>query len=664
MSEVVDWDDDGTPRSPRFDDIYRSASGGLPQARHVFLQGCGLPAAWAGRAQWRVLETGFGLGLNFLATWLAWLQDPQRPRLLHFASIEAFPVSADDLLRSARDEPGLLPLAEELAARWQGLTPGFHRFAFAQGRVLLTLCVGDVAPMLREQSFRADALFLDGFDPERNPQMWSLETLKAATRLCRRGAALATWSVAGQLRRDLQSCGWQVDKRPGLPPKRECLAGRYDPAWPVKGLDGQDEPEARDAIVIGAGLSGAAVAASLARRGWSVRVFDAADAPAGGASGLAAGLLAPHQSPDDNLLSRLTRAGVRLTLQEAQARLAEGLEWRRTGALEWRGDDLRPPPELGEALEPWTRVASEAQKRAAGLAPVQGAWWHENAAWIEPAALVRSWLRTPGVRFHGGVRVARLLRDGETWRLEDDAGETIARASRVVVAAALGSAPLLAGRLQLHAVRGQVTWGPHAEDAALLPPFPVNGNGHFLPRVPLLERDAWITGSTYGRGDTDLAPRREDDAANLERVREALPRAAQAVEASLRRGETRSWSGVRCASTDRRPLAGELEPGLWVSTAMGSRGLTFAALCAELIAARLHGEPLPLEQRLAQALDAGRQFRGRRDPEPGDAARRDAEPGDGARRDAEPGDGARRDVEPGDGARRDVEPGDGARRDS
>ncbi|HET8745604.1 MAG TPA: FAD-dependent 5-carboxymethylaminomethyl-2-thiouridine(34) oxidoreductase MnmC, partial [Ramlibacter sp.] len=533
----------------------------------------------------------------------------QRPRMLHFASVEAFPVAADDLLRSAEREPGLLPLAQDLAARWDGLTPGFHRFAFADGRVLLTLCVGDIAPMLREQSFRADAVFLDGFDPERNPQMWSLDTIKGVTRLCRRGAALATWSVAGQLRRDLQACGWQVEKRAGLPPKRECLSARYDPAWQVKGLEAQgEEPAPQDCIVIGAGLAGAAVSASLARRGWSVRAFDIAAGPATGASDLPAGLLAPHQSPDDNPLSRLSRAGVRITLQEAQAHLADGLEWRRTGALEWRGDDRRPLPPLGESLQPWSREASEAQKRAAGIDPGQAAWWHENAAWIEPAALVRYWLRTPGVRFCGGRRVARLVRAGALWRLENSAGEAMAEAALVVVAAAHESAPLLSGRVQLNPVRGQVTWGPHGEDAALLPPFPVNGNGHFLPRVPLLERDAWITGSTYGRGDADESLRRADDTANLERVRAVLPRAAQVVEATLQRRETRSWSGVRCASTDRRPLAGEVESGLWVSTAMGSRGLTFAALCGELIAARLHGEPLPLELRLAQALDVKRQL--------------------------------------------------------
>jgi tRNA 5-methylaminomethyl-2-thiouridine biosynthesis bifunctional protein len=609
MTEVVAWDDDGTPRSPRFADIYRTAAGGLEQAQHVFLQGCGLPSAWTGQAQWRVLETGFGLGLNFLATWHAWRSDPQRPRLLHYAAIEAWPVALQDLLRSVARYPALHPLAQLLAERWQGLLPGFHRFSFENGRVLLTLCVGDVAPMLREQAFRADSVFLDGFDPDRNPDMWSLDTLKAVTRLCRRDATLATWTVAGQVRRDLQSCGWHVDKVPGLPPKRECLVGRYAPAWKVRGLDEDGHAlVAGDCIVIGAGLSGAAAAASLARRGWSVRVFDGAAGPATGASDLPAGLLAPHQSPDDNLLSRLSRTGVRLALQEAQQGLARGLEWERTGVLEWRGEDHRPLPDLGEALAPWSREATAAQKRAAGIAEAQAAWWHEHAGWIEPAALARLWLRERGVRFCGGKRVARIAPEGASWVLRDASDQELGRATLVVVAAALGSAPLLEGKVQLQPVRGQVTWAPRADaDAGALPPFPVNGHGHFLPRVPLVERDAWITGSTYGAGDSDESLRNEDNVANLERVREVMPKAAEAMQAAFDRGEHRSWSGVRCASRDRRPLLGTIAPGLWISTAMGSRGLTFAALCAELMAARLHGEPLPLEQRLARALDLSRQ---------------------------------------------------------
>lgn len=578
--------------------------GGLEQAGHVFLQGCGLPGCWAGRAQWRVLATGFACATNFLATWHAWRSDPQRPRMLHYAAVEASPVMLDALLQAVATYPALQPLAQALASQWTGLVPGFHRFSFERGRVLLTLCMVDLQAGLREQSMRADSVYLDG--PEA-----SLDTVKALTRLCRREAGLATSTATADLQRDLQSCGWRVEKRPGLGASRECLAGVYAPAWEVKGLDEPQAVEPGECIVVGAGLAGAAAAASLARRGWRVRVFDTAAGPATGASDLPAGLLAPHQSPDDNLLSRLSRAGVRVTLQEAEQHLARGLEWDRTGVLEWRGEDHRPLPALGEAFAVWSREATDAQKRAAGLPAGDSAWWHENAAWIEPAALVRWWLREPGVRFAGGRQVARLRREQDGWVLEDAAGGRMGEAPLVVLAAALGTAALLDEQVQLHPVRGQVTWAPRGEDAGSLPPFPVNGHGHFLPRVPLVDRDAWITGSTYGRGDADETLRREDNAANLERVREVMPRAAQVMDGAFARREVQGWSGVRCASSDRRPLVGEFAPGLWVSTAMGSRGLTFAALCAELVAARLHREPLPLEARLAQALDVRRQARAR-----------------------------------------------------
>lgn len=567
---------------------------GLQRPPHSLLRACGLPAAWAGRPQWRILDTAFGSGQAFLPAWQAWRDDPQRPGLLHYVGVIDPAADMQDLLDAADDDPQLQSRARELAAQWQGLVPGFHRIALEGGRVLLTACVGALTPTLRELAFHADAVFLGNVD---HP----LGAIKGLTRLCRRGAVLSSRQASPQAARDLRSCGWQVSAA------ADGLTAHYAPAWEVPGLAGAPSSQAADCVVIGAGLAGAAAAASLARRGWSVRVLDAAARPASGASALPIGLLAPHQSPDDNPLSRLSRAGVRITLQEAQQRLARGIEWERTGVLEWRGEDQRLLPALGDALQVWSREASATQKGAAGIAASDAAWWHENAGWIEPAALVRSWLREPGVQFTGGVRVRRIVRAGERWSLLNAHGAPVAEAALVVVAAALDSMELLENRLQLHPVRGQVTWAPHDADASALPPFPVNGHGHFVPRVPLVERNAWITGSTYGRGDADASLRSEDIAANLQRVGEVLPRTAAVVQSAMARGETRSWSGVRCASSDRRPLVGELEPGLWVSTAMGSRGLTFAALCAELLAARMHDEPLPLETRLAHALDAARQ---------------------------------------------------------
>jgi tRNA 5-methylaminomethyl-2-thiouridine biosynthesis bifunctional protein len=557
VAEPVEWQPDGTPRSARFDDIYRSSSGGLEQACHVFLRGCGLPEAWAGRAKWRILETGFGLGLNFLTAWRAWKDDPHRPRILHFVSVEAHPVSAGDIVRSAGAYEELLPLARELASQWFNLAPGAHRLTFEQGRVLLTLHVRDARKMLRGEPFTADSVFLDGFDPQRNPDMWDREVLRGVARHCRRGTRLATWTAAGEVRRGLAESGFDVRRIEGLPPKRHCTQAVFDPHWEPKGLQAPDEVVPGDAVVIGSGLAGAAAAASLARRGWQVTVLDAGESPAAGASGLPVGLLAPHTSPDDNLLSRLSRAGVRITLQQARELLREGEDWRPSGVL---------------------HLSDEKRRR------------HEHAGWIKPAALVRAWLAQPGIEWRGRTRVASL-------RGLD--------AKLVVVAAANASQTLLGDRVTLHSVRGQIAWGLQ-DELLRLPDSPVNGNGHFIPSVPVEGGLAWFCGSTYGRGDADGAIRDEDTCANLERLRALLPEVAAQVESR----PVRAWAGVRCTSSDRRPLVGRIEAGLWISTAMGSRGLTFSALAGELLAAQLHHEPLPIDARLAQALDPLR-FRAR-----------------------------------------------------
>jgi tRNA 5-methylaminomethyl-2-thiouridine biosynthesis bifunctional protein len=606
MAEIVEWQPDGTPRSPRFQDIYRSSTGGLEQARHVFLHGCGLPAAWAGQRHWRILETGFGLGLNFLAAWRAWKADPQRPRMLHFTSVEAWPVAAADLLRSAAPYPDLLPLAQALAGQWFGLLPGVHRMGFEDGHVLLTLHIRDIGDALRDRSFHADSVFLDGFDPERNPAMWNLNMLKAVARHCRRGTGLATWTVAGEVRRDLAQCGFAVEKAEGLPPKRHCLMAVFAPSWEPRGPKPANELVPGRCAVIGSGLAGAAVAASLARRGWQVTVIDTAPAPAAGASGLPVGLLAPHFSPDDSLLSRLSRSGVRATLQQAAALLHEGEEWQLTGALEHRlSNPIHLPAQVPEAARPWSRAA-DGEHMAQALLPrnLQGCW-HEQSAWIKPAALVGAWLARPGITFRGGVTVARLARDGDGWHLLDASGAVLASAELVVLAAAHGNASLVDGALPLQPVRGQVSWAP-VQPGQTLPPFPINGNGHFIPRVPSGDATAWFCGSTYERCDTDLSVRERDHQTNYAKLSALLPAIAQQLAPVFAEGLVQAWTGVRCASGDRRPFLGELQPGLWVSTAMGSRGLTFAALCAELLAARLHGEPLPLERRLAEALDTAR----------------------------------------------------------
>lgn len=218
---------DGTPVSEIYGDIYHSAAGGHAQARHVFLAGNGLPARWQGRERFVILETGFGLGLNFLATWLAWRDDPQRCQELHFISFEKHPFQATDLALAQAAWPEFALLAEQIRQHWPVLQPGVYRLEFESARVVLTLVFGDAVDTLPRLATAVDAFYLDGFSPARNPELWSPALCRSLARVAVNGATLATWSVAASVRQSLAAAQFDVEKRPGFAGKRQMLVARY-----------------------------------------------------------------------------------------------------------------------------------------------------------------------------------------------------------------------------------------------------------------------------------------------------------------------------------------------------------------------------------------------------------------------------------------------------
>ena len=631
-TERLDGSAGNKPFNPRFGDPKGVEFGGFEQACTVFLAGCGLPATWGSQAQWRVLETGFGLGMNFLVTWAAWKADLLRPKMLHFVSTSAFPPNAQDLLHSTSDHADLHPLALQLRAQLWGLLPGFHRLVFEGGNVLLTLCIGEDKAMLREQQFEADSVYLNGFSHTKNLDISDIHTLKAVARCCRRGTRITTSTFARNIQDALSQCGFVVHKMHDTPFKSNSLQGQYNPPWEPKKSTRQPFLAPRQpstAVVVGAGLAGAAIANSLARRGWQVVVLDAANTPASGASGLPAGLLVPHVSPDDNLLSRLSRSGVRMTLQQADALLDHGLDWEHTGVMAHDVDTMTraasglQQPVKSAAFE-WNHTATPAQKADAGLAASHTALWHAPAGWIKPACLVNAWLSVPSIVWRGNARVATLLPGPHGWQAVDAAGAVLAQANLVVLAAAYGSQALAATvnsvPWALQAVRGQVSWGVHKEQlnglvqardqANDLPDFPVNGHGCLLPAVPGPEGLRWFMGASYERGCDTPVVKQQDHDQNLARLRRLLPQAAELLADEFNAKLVQAWAGIRCATPGRLPAQGCIATTssgaeVWVCSGMGSRGLTFAGLCAELLAAYLHGEPLPVERRLAKVLMAG-----------------------------------------------------------
>ncbi|HEX3632560.1 MAG TPA: bifunctional tRNA (5-methylaminomethyl-2-thiouridine)(34)-methyltransferase MnmD/FAD-dependent 5-carboxymethylaminomethyl-2-thiouridine(34) oxidoreductase MnmC [Casimicrobiaceae bacterium] len=630
------FDASGNPFSPHFSDVYHSADSAAGQARHVFLHGNDLPARWGGARVFTIVETGFGIGLNFLATWQAWRDDPHRCARLHFVSIERWPFARADLATLHARYPEWAALSSQLVATWPPLVPGMHRLHFDDERVTLTLAFDEAIEATRALRLAADAFYLDGFAPDRNPAMWSAPLLKALARLAAPGATAATYSAAGAVRDGLAAAGFAVEKRAGFGRKRDMLAARYAPRWPVQRPRVPPSWPERHAIVIGAGLSGAAVASRLAVRGWRIDVVECGNAPSGGASGLRAGVFQPHISRDDNLLSRFTRAGFLYALRAWSGVLDAGAAppWRCCGVLQ-----------LADGSENESRVADTALALAypvdyglhatrtdasalAGRPTAIGGWWFPTAGFVRPSAIVEAQLghaarhagAGPAAIVHLDRRVASLQREGDRWAARDSAGATIAAAPVVVLANASDAVRLVdPGGDPWRRIRGQQSYVPTPPFAA--PRVVVGGDGYVLPAV-----DGYsVAGATYDLDDDDPRPNAVSHAINLARAERMLPGCAVGVDAATLAGGV----GFRCVATDRLPMVGAIADidraraaqaalagahladlprvhGLYGAFAFASRGLSWSALAAEALASELAAEPAPLSHALLDAIDPGR----------------------------------------------------------
>jgi tRNA 5-methylaminomethyl-2-thiouridine biosynthesis bifunctional protein len=565
---------ESTPFSETYGDVYHSAAGGPAQAEHVFLNGNALPARWAGRERFVILETGFGFGLNFLVTWRAWRRDPNRCARLHYVAIEKHPFSLPDLRTLHARYPEFEREAAELHSVWPMLVPGAHRVEFRG--VVLTLFFADIK-VARDLRLAADAFYLDGFAPAKNPDMWSPQLMRSLSRRAAPGATAATWSVAAPVRAALEATGFAVEKRLGFGHKKEMLVGMNTRARELS------QPTERKAAVVGAGLAGAAVCERLCARGWEVELYERHAEPAQEASGNHAGTFHPIVTPDDSVFARLTRAGFLLSLTRWNA--LENIRWDPCGVLQLARDAkeeasqrasiaaLALPPEYAQYV---TREEASAH---AGVPVSAPGVWFPQAGWIKPPSLVHALLDACGERLK--------RRFGKEMQALPEAP--------IVILANSSEAPKLQAvpHLRLRKVRGQLTHVP--AEALDAPHVVVLRGGMVLPPVDGI----CAVGASYDIDDDNAAPRAESDAGNLERLEKILGTKVKIAQPASR-------VAFRSVTPDRLPVVGRIAEGVYGTFAFGSRGLIWAALAAELIACEVEGEPLPVEGKLADAISPAR----------------------------------------------------------
>lgn len=551
----------------------------------MFLIGCGLPSAWAGRPRFTVGELGLGAGLNIAALLHLWTQTGPTGGRLNIFSVENDLLRPEEVSRALAPWPEIADIAALLASRWPSRARGFYRVDLPELRATLDVAVMEGREGLAAWRGQADVWFLDGFSPALDPGLWSPDILRLVAARSAPGAAAATYTVAGAVRRGLSEAGFTVARRAGHGRKRERLEARFSGARPP-------DTSLPGLAIIGAGIAGAALARAFRAVGADPVIFES-HAPGAGASGGPAALAAPRLDAGLRdiaaLFAQAARRAIELYRQAPGAIIGQGATQLASGPKDESrfqtiaSSDLFAPGHMA-VLDAGALTADFGEARGPALRIA-------DAVVLNPRALLTAWL--PDVR---AARVARIERAGGAWRLEDPSGGLLGVFDIVCLAGGATCGELFPA-LPLLPVRGQADWAPGVSDPDLLALGAVSFGGYVLPTP-----EGVLFGATHDRGDLGVEIREADTARNLAGVAAALPRLAQTLSTAKPKG----WAATRATTTDYLPLAGAWAEGLYVLSGLGSRGFTLAPLLAEHMAADILGAPSPLPGPLADLVSPGR----------------------------------------------------------
>lgn len=641
---LLTWNDT-SPHSEVFDDLYFSREDGRAETEHVFLAANRLPerfAAWKHQRAFVIGETGFGTGLNMLCAWACFEEYAPAQARLHLLSTEKFPLDLESLSRALSAWPSLKRYSQILCKQWPEAVSGIHRLPLSE-RVTLDLHFGDTTERLALLDGQVDAWFLDGFAPSKNPEMWQPELFEMMAARSRAGATFATFTCAGIVKRGLKAAGFAWQKVPGFGRKREMLAGQID--TPPTDTRRRATPwftpppphPAAHIVVIGAGIAGSSVAAALAKRGIKVTVIER-EAPGAGGSGNRQGALYVKLAAETNHQSRFYLSGLLYSQRWLSQLTAETPLWQACGVVQLalNAQETRRQQRF---IQRHPLPAAVVSAQAGSLSELTGsdvaaehALFYPNAGWVRPKALCEQLLRHPNITLKQG-EVTQLHRDEATWQLDLNSGETRSADQVVIANAQLANRFAQTAELPLQQVRGQVSEIELPKDVQA-PQRVICAGGYVSP--PL---DGVLTfGASFVPNSAINHVTKEDHQHNIDELRQALPTWVAALEAAgvaLKAETLKGRAAVRAASPDKSPyagpvpvanawqtsyaalrkdaskvpdVAGEHHPGLWISTAHGSRGLSSAPLCAEVIASRICDDPLPLEAPLVDHLHPGRRL--------------------------------------------------------
>lgn len=645
---TLGFNEEGTPVSREFDDVYFSNDNGLEETRYVFLGGNRLEQRFAthDRSLFVIGESGFGTGLNFLTLWQAFeafcLTQPSTTlQRLHFISFEKFPLTLVDLETAHSHWPELTQYAEALRRQWPAPFSGCHRLLLAQGRITLDLWFGDInelIPQLDDSlNHQVDAWFLDGFAPSKNPDMWTPLLFSAMAKLARTGGTLATFTSAGFVRRGLSDAGFTISKSKGFGRKREMLTGVMENAlatvvktpWYARpAVLGENE-----VAIVGGGVASALLSLALLRRGWAVTLYCKDQAPALGASGSRQGALYPLLSTHDSAIGHFFPAAFTFARRIYDA-LPVSFDHDWCGVTQFGWDkksshkmDLIAGLSLPEAVAHALDAVAAADN--CGVETGCGGITYPTGGWLCPAQLTGSALelaQQQGLVIHYRHRVTGLEKTEAGWEVSLEH-----QPARQHVAVVLANGHQInkftqTDTLPVTAVGGQVSHIPTSPSLSQVRQV-LCYDGYLTPVNP--NNQQHCIGASYHRGVEEMHYNQEDQQHNRRRLIDCFPQQTWPAEVDTSAGEARC--GVRCATRDHLPLVGSvpdyqatltgyatliddqetavtapLFQNLFMLAGLGSRGLCSAPLAAEILAAQMSDEPIPLGSATLAALNPNR----------------------------------------------------------
>ncbi|WP_428243758.1 bifunctional tRNA (5-methylaminomethyl-2-thiouridine)(34)-methyltransferase MnmD/FAD-dependent 5-carboxymethylaminomethyl-2-thiouridine(34) oxidoreductase MnmC [Gynuella sp.] len=633
----VSWQADLVPVSTVFDDVYFSKAGGIAETEYVFVNSNRLPERFAQLQPGQtfvIAETGFGTGLNFLvaASLFTTMQiDGQIPNScrLHFISAEKHPFLLQDLRQIYQHWPQFRELCDRILNAYPHLIPGFHRLDFEA--LQLTLMFGEADRMFSQLQSTVDCWFLDGFAPSKNPDMWSDTLFSEIARLSHYQTTFATFTAAGIVRRGLKGQGFEVQKTQGFGRKRDMLIGSFSgigpqlpnthPAW----FQLPNEQQVQRVAIIGAGMAGASSAYALSRRGIACEVFEQHQSIASEASGNAQGALYIKPSWESSYHNRFYSQAFGFA-NRCYHRLDE-LEWQSCGVLisGWN-DKERQRQQNFNSKDPYSDFLvepvnqSDASQRA-GIDTNSGLWLSDGG-WVHPPSLCQQLLQ--GVRIHTGTQILRLsMEHDKRWVLSDQQGQRHGPFTQVIFANANAARNFAATmNLPIKPIRGQTSAATINTDIPLTTVLCAKGY------VSPVRNGQLNFGATFNLNDNSTELRESDHQENLNNLFSCFPTLKNHLDETP---ELNGRVGFRCTTPDYMPIAGPLPdwdyyrahyrnlnqrhsrwpqpqylPGLYCNIGHGSRGLTSAPLCGEMIAAMICSEPLPVEIDIVDHLHPAR----------------------------------------------------------